>query len=86
MFHFLLIYDTEAGELMGEPRVFDHAAPAIEAYIAAEAAYQEKPSFQVVLIGSDSLDTVKVTHGNFFRRQTLQQLIDGMFPEVATLH
>ena len=36
------------------------------AYASTEAAYGERKNIEVVLIGSDSFETVKRTHANYF--------------------
>lgn len=42
------------------------ADAALKAYAAAEAEYGDRKDVEVVLIGSDSLDTVRLTHANYF--------------------
>ena len=42
------------------------SAGAVEAYAAAEEDHRDSEWMQVVLIGSDSLDTVRITHPNYF--------------------
>ena len=41
-------------------------AEALSAYDAAERHFAEQAHIEVVLIGSDSLDTVRRTHANYF--------------------
>jgi hypothetical protein len=62
---FLIVFDAST---CAEPEVreFDAAGPAMDAYEAAEAKYRGRPEIHVVLIGSDSLETVKKTHGNYW--------------------
>lgn len=63
--HFLLVFDHRKDELIRtEP--FARVEPAIEAYEAAESQYRTEPLVEVVLIGSDSFETVKLTHANYF--------------------
>ena len=68
--HFLLIFNHERGELLVEPRPFETAKPALEAYANAERQYDRESSVEVVLIGSDSLETIRRTHANFFAGKT----------------
>ncbi|MTV25034.1 hypothetical protein FTX61_06325 [Nitriliruptoraceae bacterium ZYF776] len=69
---YLLIYDHELERLVAAPREFQGDAEvvaALDAYDAAEDEYADQhPRFEVLLVGADSLATVKVTHGRFFRR------------------
>ena len=38
----------------------------MKAYAEKEHEYWGQPRMEVVLIGSDSLDTIRVTHANYF--------------------
>ena len=44
----------------------EDADAAMTAYRAAEIEYRDRPEMDIVLIGSDSLDTVKITHSTYF--------------------
>lgn len=64
--HFLLVYDHELGRLI-ELQEFDSSDDAVQAYAAKEKEIVERDTLiEIVLIGSDSLDTVKLTHANYF--------------------
>lgn len=78
MHHFLLIYDIERGQLLGEPVVFDRADEAVDSYVQAESNFRDRRDLQVILVASDSLETVKATHGNFFKRESIADFIDDL--------
>lgn len=65
--HFLIVFDHAAGRL-AEPVIEfgEDSDRAVAAYAAKEKALQGKPLMEIVLIGSDSLSTVKLTHANYF--------------------
>lgn len=63
--HFLLVFDHAAGHLV-EQRTFDDGDEAVLAYSAKEQEYEGQRLIEIVLIGSDSLETVKLTHANYF--------------------
>jgi len=64
--HFLLVFDHDAGMLV-ETRDFGRDADrAVEAYTEKEREFADRPRVEVVLIGSDSLDTIRRTHANYF--------------------
>ena len=63
---FLIVFDHEQGALHQDVAVFAVAAEALRAYDAAERHFAEQEHIEVVLIGSDSLDTVRRTHANHF--------------------
>lgn len=67
---YLLIYDHAQDELVEPPRAFpgdEQAVAAFDAYDQAEIEYADRRDrFEVLLVGAESLDSVKVTHGRFF--------------------
>ena len=63
--HFLLVFDHCAGRLI-EQREFSDGDEAVAAYAAKEQDYDGQDLVEVVLIGSDSLETIKLTHANYF--------------------
>lgn len=64
--HYLLIFDHAVGALAEEVTEFTDVDEAIAAYEQAEGRFDRADRVEVVLIGSDSLDTVRATHGNYF--------------------
>ena len=65
--HFLLVYNRRRGKLLGPPQEFEDEVAATEAYAQGEREYRHDSNIEVVLIGADSLETVKQTHSNYFR-------------------
>lgn len=63
--HFLLVFDIERGSADVEEFERDYDA-AIAAYSAREGEYNDDPNVEVVLLSSDSLQTIKKTHGSYF--------------------
>jgi hypothetical protein len=82
LLRFLLIYDHELGRLVGAPRVFhgdEEAEAALDAYDEAEDEYADlRDHIEVLLVGAESLDAVRATHGRFFRGH------DDMFEALPT--
>jgi len=69
MRYFLIVYDRRRGELLIDPpQEFDDELVAAEAYAAEEEKYWTDRNVEVVLIGADSLETVRQTHSNYFSR------------------
>lgn len=66
--YFLLTYDRRQGKLLGNRRFKDEAA-ASAAYAEAEARYRGNEAVEVVLVGADSEQTLRYTHGHYFGRQ-----------------
>lgn len=63
--HFLLVYDLRQRRLIDVQR-FTDAREATEAYGRAEMAHLDDRDTEIVLVGSDSIETVKKTHGHYF--------------------
>ena len=77
--YFLLIYDRRRDELMSHEPFGTAADAATTAYRAAEIEYHDRPEVDIVLVGSDSLETVKVTHSTYFSGAAAR-LLDSLQP------
>lgn len=64
--HFLLVFDHSKAELVHEQEFGTDSKAAVRAYGAMELSHRDDPNIDILLVGSDSLDTVKVTHANYF--------------------
>ncbi len=64
--HFILVFDRHAGHLVQRLDFGTEAKAAVTRYEALEEQYRDAPHMDIVLVGSDSIDTVKVTHANYF--------------------
>lgn len=65
--HFLLVYDQASAQLIDLIEFGTDAEKAMAEYARLEREHMDKADrVEIVLIGSDSLDTVKVTHANYF--------------------
>ena len=64
MTHFVLVYDRAQRSLIRSEE-FSDATEAAERYAALEVEHRGD-DIEIVLVGSDSIETVKRTHGNYF--------------------
>jgi hypothetical protein len=67
--HFLLVFDHDKAKLVDLQEFGTDGERAIAAYAAKEKELGElgsESAIEIVLIGSDSLETVKLTHANYF--------------------
>jgi hypothetical protein len=64
--HFLLVFDHEQGHLIEEKHFLDDGAAALAAYSAKEQEHTGDRNIEIVLIGSDSIETVRLTHANYY--------------------
>jgi hypothetical protein len=64
--HFLLVFDHDAGRLIETIPFGVDSERAVADYSAKEKEFEGRARIEVVLFGSDSLETVKLTHANYF--------------------
>lgn len=64
--HFLLVFDHGEGRLIEMVEFGTDGDAAVAAYAEKEKQFQGRRSVEIVLIGSDSFETVKLTHTNYF--------------------
>lgn len=64
LLHFLLIHDSRSQRL--DIIEFDDAAAAVAACGDVELEHLDDRHLEIVLVGADSLDTVRRTHGHYF--------------------
>jgi hypothetical protein len=63
--HFLVTYYTRESRVDVQEFGNDHDA-ALEAYMELEYKYRDREDLDIVLLGADSLETVKRTHSSYF--------------------
>ena len=63
--HFLLVYDLDLMELVKVTELGSDSDAAIAAYQACEKEYEGR-DVEIVLVGSDSIETVRSTHRSYF--------------------
>lgn len=67
--HFLIVYDPDTGAVDVQSFDTDYDAAQI-AYAQAEQANGVNARLDIVLLGADSLETIKQTHSSYFRGKT----------------
>ena len=75
--HFLIIFDTKAQELRDAVQLGADADAAVNAYAEYEQKYRDEPGVEIVLIGADSIDTIRRTHSQYF------DAVDDFFARVV---
>lgn len=63
---FLLTFDHDARALVSIEE-FRNTAQALKAYSEREEQYRSNSRVEVVLLGADSIEAIKVTHSNYFQ-------------------
>jgi hypothetical protein len=64
--HFLIIYDVKAQTLRETVFLGSDGEAAAQAYSEHEQKYRDEEGIEIVLIGADSIDTVRRTHSQYF--------------------
>ncbi len=64
--HFLVIYDIATREANVDDRFGSDYDAALSAYAEAEQTYRGRGDIEVVLLGADSIETIKKTHSSYF--------------------
>ena len=82
--HFLIVYDHETGRLEELVEFGEDSDRAVAAYGAKEKELAGRQLVEIVLIGSDSLDTVKLTHANYFDgKAAASKYLSGLLKEAG---
>ncbi len=79
--HFLLVYDVARSLAKVEEFGIDYDG-ALLAYSAREKEHEFDPAVEVVLLGADSIDTIKKTHSSYFVTPS-EHAFSGVIRELA---
>jgi hypothetical protein len=83
--HFLLVYDPAKGKLI-DLTEYANSRTALHAYEQAEERNRhEQKDYEIVLVGADSLDTVKATHGHYFRESAKNRKDSTLFSKFLSV-
>lgn len=79
--HFLVLYRISLAK--AEVTAFGHDyGVALDAYNLSEEEHRDDPDVEVVLLGSDSLETLKRTHSSYF--ELSEKSIDQVVAQVLS--
>ena len=80
------IYDHGAGHLVEVKEFGVEAKKALAQYELLEAQYRGDHKMDIVLVGSDSLDTVRITHANYFDAGDSWKQVEAYLRGVSDRH
>lgn len=83
--HFLIVFDRRTGTQL-EVTEYQNSDVALAAYEQAEAERRDDKMIDIVLVGSDSLDTVRVTHASYFREGITASNVEDYLRQFAEEH
>jgi hypothetical protein len=73
--HFLVVYNLADGKAHVDPFGTDYEA-ALAAYARAEEDFANRETYDIVLLGADSIETIKRTHSSYFHtEETFESLL-----------
>ncbi len=75
--HFLIVYDVKAQALRDTVPLGSDGEAAAKAYADYEQEHRDEEGVEVVLIGADSIDTIRRTHPQYF------DAVDDFFARVV---
>lgn len=72
----LIVYDRATGQQLSLEEFGGDSVAAVRRYQELEKENLANPRMDIVLVGSDSLDTVRVTHASYFQEgvATMEQI------------
>jgi hypothetical protein len=76
--HFLLIYDHDKQKLIDALDLGTSGEAAGRTYAEYEQKHRDDKGIEIVLVGADSLDTIRRTHGHYFSESA-----SDPFPELV---
>ena len=65
MNRYLLVYDRPAGRIIASAE-YRSSAEALRARFDAERTYRHNPDVEVVVLGAESWEALRTTHGRYF--------------------
>lgn len=79
--HFLLVFDHALGRLVEQEDFKNDGKRAVAAYAEKEREYADRKDVEIVLVGSDSIETVRMTHANYFDHSiAMSKWLHGIVP------
>lgn len=76
--NWILIFDWNAGAFVSWDIVGRNTDEAVEAYIEYERLFPAENGFEVVLIGSSEIATVRQTHSHYFGIETYHNILENL--------
>lgn len=70
--HFLIVFDHQIDALLEARELGTKTAEALAAYAECEDHYRGQDAIEIVLVGSDSLESVRKTHTNYFTDEAVE--------------
>lgn len=82
--NFLLVFNHSKNELVACDEFGTDIESATAAYADMERQYRDSHAVDIVLVGSDSIETVKITHSTYFKDGSMS-LIERSLRETSEI-
>lgn len=76
---FLIIYDRKANQLLETRDLGTDPLAAAEIYTQTEHLHENNPHIDIVLLGAESVETLKKTHSTYFQTLSVKEAIADVF-------
>lgn len=76
--NFILIFDHENHAVVRQLDFGNNLELATAEYSRLEHEYSDNPAIDVVLVGSDSLETIQKTHANYFEGNSRRLMAEAL--------
>lgn len=76
--NWILVFDWNAGAFVSWDIVSRNSNDAVETYIEYERMFTAEEGYEVVLIGSSEIATVRQTHSHYFGIETYNNILEGL--------
>jgi len=81
--NWILIFNWNSGQFVSWDIVGRNSDEAVEAYIEYERMYSAEDGYEVVLIGSSEIATVRQTHSHYFGIETYENILESLDTSVV---
>lgn len=79
--HFILVFDHLKGRAHPVEEFGTKVKKAVARYEELESTYRDNENLDILLVASDSIETVRVTHANYFDGTASVAKIDKLISE-----
>jgi hypothetical protein len=80
--NWIFVFDWKNGSFVTWDIIDRDPSKAMEKYTQYEAEFPEQNKFEVVLVGSSNIQTIRRTHSHYFGIDSIENILDGLNEQV----
>jgi ppGpp synthetase/RelA/SpoT-type nucleotidyltranferase len=84
--NWIIVFDWNSGSFVSWDIVDRNAANAVDAYVTYERNFPAERGFEVVLIGSSEVATVRETHSHYFGINSYEAILESLDTSIIGFH